>query len=246
MIKVHINCDMAESYGNLKVGNDKAILPLVDAVNIACGFHGGDPLTIEATIYAAIGLGIEVGAHPSYPDLSGFGRRHMEMSAQDLSACLRYQICAIKSITESLGGKLNHVKAHGALYNTGVKNKREAEIIVNTVYSIDSHLKIFAPYGSEMAKAASSKGMAVMFESFADRSYDSDGFLVSRSIDGSVISDPKNVWTQVSNILNGHLKSMDGNMIPIHSDTICVHGDHATVVESLILIRKTFGQKTNA
>jgi len=126
------------------------------------------------------------------------------------------------------------------------KNKREAEIIVNTVYSIDSHLKIFAPYGSEMAKAASSKGMAVMFESFADRSYDSDGFLVSRSIDGSVISDPKNVLTQVSNILNGHLKSMDGNMIPIHSDTICVHGDHATVVESLILIRKTFGQKTNA
>ena len=246
MIKVHINCDMAESYGNLKVGNDKAILPLVDAVNIACGFHGGDPLTIEATIYAAIGLGIEVGAHPSYPDLSGFGRRHMEMSAQELSACLRYQICAIKSITESLGGKLNHVKAHGALYNTAAKNKREAEIIVNTVYSIDPHLKIFAPYGSEMAKAASSKGMAVMFESFADRSYDSDGFLVSRSIDGSVISDPKNVLTQVSNILNGHLKSMDGNMIPMHSDTICVHGDHATVVESLILIRKTFGQKTNA
>ena len=245
MHKVHINCDMAESYGNLKAGNDEAILPLVDAVNIACGFHGGDPLTIETTINAALGLGIQVGAHPSYPDLSGFGRRYMEMSGEELAACIRYQICAVKAITESLGGQLHHVKAHGALYNTAAKSKREAEIIVNTVYSIDPNLKIFAPFGSEMAYAASNIGISMMFESFADRSYDSEGFLVHRNIDGAVIKNPKKVLSQVANILNGHLETIDGNMISINSETICVHGDHAAIVDSLLLIRKNFGQKTN-
>lgn len=243
MDKLHINCDMGESYGNLKAGNDDAILPFVDAVNIACGFHGGDPLTIVNTVKAAIGLGIQVGAHPSYPDLSGFGRRYMEMSDEELSACIRYQICAVKAITESLGGRLHHVKVHGALYNTAAKSKKEAEIISKTIYSIDSNLKIFAPYGSEMAGSASKTGLDVMFESFADRRYDSAGFLVNRNMVGAVIENPQDVLAQVSNILDGHVETIDGVKIPVYSDTICVHGDHSSVVDSLKLIRHTYSTK---
>jgi len=244
MHKVNINCDIAESYGNLKIGQDKKVLSYVDAVNIACGFHGGDPLTIVSTVKHAVKQNKYIGAHPSYPDLSGFGRRYMEMSDEELSACLRYQICAVKSITESFGGKLFHVKVHGALYNIAAKNKREAEIITTTIYSIDPNLKIFAPFGSEMADSATNIGLHVIYETFADRRYDSTGQLTNRNAQGSVITDPNLVLLQVSNILNGYVETTEGNQLPIISDTICVHGDHTAVIESLKLIRQNYESKS--
>ncbi|MBC7884820.1 MAG: LamB/YcsF family protein, partial [Saprospiraceae bacterium] len=181
MKSIHINCDMAESYGMLKTGDDLSILPFVDAVNIACGFHGGDPLTIETTLRHSIIKGKQIGAHPSFPDLMGFGRRDMLIDHKELAAILRYQICAVKALTENLGGHLHHVKAHGALYNKAVTDAQIAGIFVRVVAEIDPDLIIFAPYGSEMAKCAISKGIKVMNESFGDRKYGLSGHLVDRN-----------------------------------------------------------------
>lgn len=236
---LHLNCDLAESYGNLKAGDDNSILPFVDAVNIACGFHGGDPLTIESTIRAAIALGKQIGAHPSYPDLSGFGRRRMEMSSTELSSCLRYQICAVKGITESLGGHLSHVKVHGALYNTACKDRDTAAVIADTIASISADLMLMAPFESEMHLAASQAGLKTMFECFGDRLYDDDLNLVSREVPGAILQGSNDVLNQVQSLFQGYIITVSGQARKILCDTICVHGDHPDVVSSLRLIDST-------
>ena len=240
MNKLHINCDMAESYGNFKTGDDFAILPYVDAVNIACGFHGGDALTIEKTIREAIRLGKQIGAHPSYPDLEGFGRRYMEMSDDELSACLRYQICVIKSISESLGGKLHHVKAHGALYNRAAVSVREASIISKVVSEIDRSFILFAPLASELFLIAQKTGLRVMGESFADRRYDDKGQMVNRKFEHAVIQNPQEILNQVRHLVDGDVETTGGKLISLLSDTICLHGDHPQVISSLELIRSVY------
>lgn len=235
---LHINCDMAESYGNLVVGNDMAILPLVDSVNIACGFHGGDPLTIENVIKRALDLGKQVGAHPSFPDLQGFGRRFMELSDDELSACLRYQIGAVKEITESLGGQLKYVKPHGALYNVAAHDKRHARVIVCTVASISPNLKIMAPHGSAMDVEATAIGIEVIYESFGDRQYNGDGSLVSRSVAGALITDVDGVLSQIHELVKGRVQTITGNYIEMVSQTICIHGDNPIAYDALYALRK--------
>jgi len=236
---LHINCDMAESYGNLVVGNDMAILPLVDSVNVACGFHGGDPLTIENVIKEALELGKQVGAHPSFPDLQGFGRRYMQMSDEELSACLRYQICAIKAITESLGGELRYVKPHGALYNTAAHDQRHAKIVVQIIESIDADLKLMAPHGSAMDAEAAVYGIEVIFESFGDRKYNDDGSLVSRNLPGALLTDVDSILAQISHLTQGRVETIHGEFIPMISSTICIHGDNPIAWEALKALRKT-------
>ncbi len=237
---VHINCDMAESFGNFRTGDDLTILPFVDAVNIACGFHGGDPLTIRNVIAQALKLEKQIGAHPSYPDLVGFGRRFMEMSNEELSASIFYQICAIKSMTESLGGILHHIKPHGALYNTAVKDKNIAAIIVKTINEIDHKLNLVAPEYSEMSIAAKEVGITVIHEAFADRRYNHDGTLASRSSSRAVIDSPEQVFSQFQLLMESKAETIDGIIINVNSDTICLHGDHPKALKSLVLIRKHF------
>lgn len=231
---------MAESFGHFRTGDDYAILPFVDAVNIACGFHGGDPLTIKNVVIHALGLGKQIGAHPSYPDLVGFGRRFIEMTNEELSACLFYQICALKSITESLGGKLQHVKPHGALYNMAVKDPNTADVIINTIYKIDNKLKLIAPAVSQMSILAKKVGLDVLSEGFADRRYNKDGSLASRAIQGAVIESPELVLRQFQLLTKAKAETHDGMIIDIEADTICLHGDHPDVINSLQLIKKYF------
>jgi UPF0271 protein len=235
---MHINCDMAESYGNLVAGNDMAILPLVDSVNVACGFHGGDPLTIERVIIRALELGKQVGAHPSFPDLQGFGRRFMQLSDEELAANLRYQISAVKSMTESLGGALLYVKPHGALYNVAAHDKRHAAIIVRMIQSMDSGLKLMAPYGSAMAAEASEQGVGVIFESFGDRQYNEDGSLVSRNMPASLLTDVAGIVRQINQLREGRVKAVTGQYISIISESICIHGDNPVALEALQELRK--------
>jgi UPF0271 protein len=229
---------MAESYGNLVAGNDMELLPLTDSVNVACGFHGGDPLTIERVIYRALELGKQVGAHPSFPDLQGFGRRYMQLSDAELSSSLRYQIGAVKSMTESLGGQLLYVKPHGALYNTAVHDQRHAFIIVQTIQSMDAGLKLMAPYGSAMATAAADCGMEVIYESFGDRQYMDNGSLVSRDQPGALITNAESIVAQIRQLMQGRVQAVTGNYIPMVSETICVHGDNPVALEALLELRK--------
>ncbi|MBK9254004.1 MAG: LamB/YcsF family protein [Saprospiraceae bacterium] len=240
MKSLHINCDMGESFGNYNIGNDEVIMPYVDACNIACGFHAGDPVVIEKTIKLALKYDKEIGAHPSYPDLHGFGRRKMKIPKDELKSIIKYQICAIKAITESMGGILSHVKAHGALYNCASVNENEASAIVETVLEIDTGLILYAPYRSAMEKVALNKGLKTKRESFADRTYTPDGKLTARSENNSIINDPYIAWQQVQMLLNGRVKCIGNATIPMHTDTICFHSDHPETIEILEFVRSTY------
>jgi 5-oxoprolinase (ATP-hydrolysing) subunit A len=231
---------MAESYGSFLIGSDDQIMKSVDAVNIACGFHGGDPLTIQNTIKSAIKWGKQIGAHPSFPDLMGFGRRMMTLPSDELSALIRYQIGVVKAVTESLGGSLQHVKTHGALYNLAAIDVTTAKIIVDIITKIDPHLELIAPHSSVQAKVAIEAGCKVLFESFGDRRYHIDGRLVSRSLPNAVIDEPQEILIQINDILNGRVKTLEGDYIEIISDTICLHGDHPRVVDTIDLLDMTF------
>ena len=140
MQSIDINCDMGESYGHFKVGNDDALFPYISSCNIACGFHGGDPFHIAQTIKKAIAHGVRIGAHPAYPDLAGFGRRKMQIPTIELTAIIKYQVAALKGMTESMGGRLAYVKPHGALYNTAANNVAESTTIIEAVQAIDDSL----------------------------------------------------------------------------------------------------------
>jgi 5-oxoprolinase (ATP-hydrolysing) subunit A len=236
-MKIHINCDMAESFGNFSIGNDQAMMPLVDACSIACGFHGGDPIVIEKTIQLAIQHGVEIGAHPSYPDLQGFGRRAMLLDEKELLSMVKYQIAAVKGLTESAGIKLIHVKAHGALYNKAAVFEKEARCIVLAVKAIDPDLTIYAPFNSILEQVASDNGIKVFREAFADRRYNDDGTLTPRSVPGAIINNPEEALGQVLNLIENKVKTVSGAYIPMLSDTICVHGDHTNTLEILKLIR---------
>lgn len=226
MKKVDINCDMGESYGHFRIGNDDAIMPYISSCNIACGFHGGDPLTIKRTIELALQYEVAVGAHPSYYDILGFGRRKQDIPSEELLAVVEYQIASVKGITESLGGKLHHVKAHGALYNSAARDEKTAEIIVQAVKNIDSRLKLYGPAGNVWYEVATTNGIHYIPEVFADRRYNSDGSLVSRNEKNALIKDVEESCIQVENILfKKKTKSISGEEIALAGETICIHGD---------------------
>jgi len=178
---IHINCDMGESYGRYTLVDDGALIPYIDACNIACGFHAGDPKIIVQTIRLAIDAGIQIGAHPSFPDRAGFGRRVMEINNDELIPLLMYQIAAIKGLTESLGGDLVHVKPHGALYNTAVINDQVATAVARAVQNISKDLIVYTLPDSALSTAAKELGLQVWHESFIDRRYQNDLTLTPRS-----------------------------------------------------------------
>src|SRR6185295_11292671 len=187
---IDLNADVGESFGPWPMGQDEALIPLVTSVNIACGFHAGDPLVIERTIRLALASGAAIGAHPGYPDREGFGRRDLAMSPDELEASILYQVGALAGMVAAAGGTLRHVKAHGALYNRAVGDAAVAEPIARAVRRISPDLVVVGPPGSELLRAAETMGLRSRGEGFADRAYEPDGTLRSRRLPDAVHTDP--------------------------------------------------------
>lgn len=244
---LHINCDMGESYGNFKIGNDDAIFPYITACNIACGFHGGDPLHIESTIQKAIKYGVGIGAHPSYPDLAGFGRRKMELKYNELKAIVKYQIAALKGLCESNGGQLRYVKPHGALYNTCSNSEQETMAVLDAIQEIDSTLAFMGLANSVMEEIAAARHIPFIAEAFIDRRYTSTGKLQSRTQKNAVITEPKAALEQLINLVqHKQIKTIDGNWIDLEAQSFCIHGDNPSAVAILKMVQAYFGGQLTA
>jgi UPF0271 protein len=231
--KKDINCDMGESFGNYKIGNDLQIMDYVSSVNIACGFHAGDPSVIRSTVQNALKKELKVGAHPGFLDLQGFGRRNMNLSKQEIYDICLYQIAALYSISKALGGKLNHVKPHGALYNMACNSVEITEAIVNAILAIDKDLVFYALSGSLMASKAKEMGLKVYEEVFADRAYLANGMLSPRSNPDAVLKSKESISEQIHGLmLNSEIKSIERTILKCSFDTICIHGDEPTAFET--------------
>jgi len=233
MLQVDINCDLGESYGNFRVGNDAEIMPHITSANVACGFHAGDPLTIAQTIALAKRHGVAVGAHPGYPDLMGFGRREMQLTYEEAKNYVIYQVGALQGFAKVFGITLQHVKPHGAMYNTALKNKELARAITEAILELDQNLIVFASPKSVLAETASNAGLRVAYEFFADRAYNPDGSLVSRKNAGALIEEPEKVVKRALKALKeGVVEAINGELVKLGTiHTICVHGDTPTALK---------------
>lgn len=226
-MQIDINCDMGESFGQYKIGNDETLMPFITSANIACGFHGGDPVHIEKTIKNAIKYNVQIGAHPSYPDLAGFGRRYMDVKMDELKSILKYQIAAIKGLAKSNGGKLKYVKPHGALYNQAAKDEGTTLAIINAIKEMDADLILMGLAGSITEEVAKGNNIKFIAEAFADRQYEPSGQLMSRAKEGAVIHDGAKAVEQVlSIVLNKCVHTIGREKVPINAQSICIHGDN--------------------
>ena len=236
--RIDLNADVGEGLGPWPMGRDADLIPLVSSVNVACGAHAGDPLTMRRTVRPAIRLGAASGAHPGYPDLLGFGRRDLAMDPADLEASVLAQVAALRGIAAAEGGTLVHVKPHGALYNRAAADPAVAEPIVAAVAALDRDLRIVGPPGSALLAAAVSAGLPVLAEGFADRAYEPDGRLRSRSLPDAVRHDPAAVAAQAVGIArDGAVTAVDGTVLPLRVETICLHGDTPGAVELARAVR---------
>ncbi|MCL4113452.1 UNVERIFIED_CONTAM: hypothetical protein GTU68_008703 [Idotea baltica] len=225
MQTIDLNCDMGETLSGQLKNIDHEIMPFISSCNIACGFHSGSPTVIEQTVRNAIKHGLKIGAHPSYNDRENFGRLSLEIKLVELIPQLRYQICAVKGIVESLGGKLNHVKPHGALYNDMVNNEKLAQAFVSLVLEIDPELHIYGLAGSPLYSICEEKEVVFVNEGFADRKYDGKTQLRSRQSDGALLENDSDVLFQVESLLNGKLELYSKEIVKLHVDSICLHSD---------------------
>ncbi len=224
-MRIDLNADVGESYGAWPLGEDEALIPWVTSVNVAAGVHAGDPLTIERTVSLAMAHGVAIGAHPGYPDLAGFGRRAMALTAAEIEVSVLYQVGAVAGFARGAGTQLRHVKAHGALYNRAARDRAAADAIARAVRRFDPALVLVGLAGSALVAAGREAGLEVAEEAFADRAYEPDGSLRSREHDDAVLEDPAAAATQAVAIVRGKLRARDGSPLALPADTICVHGD---------------------
>jgi UPF0271 protein len=230
-IKVNLNADMAEGFGAYDIGDDAGILKVIGSANIACGFHAGDPLTMQRVVSAAKREGVTVGAHPGFNDLWGFGRRRIDMRPDDLEYMVAYQIGALQAMAAYSNVKVTHLKPHGALNNMAAENRDYALAIGRAIKSVDRDIIYLALAGSEMEKAGRELGLRVALEGFCDRQYEDDGNLTSRKIPGSVIKDPAEAARRVVRmVVDNTITSRNGKTIPCKLHSLCVHGDEPTAV----------------
>lgn len=222
---IDLNSDMGESFGAYTIGADEEILRWVTSANVACGWHGGDPHVMRRTVERAKTLGVAVGAHPSYPDLLGFGRRVLQITRQEARDYVLYQIGALRAFVEAAGLRLQHVKPHGAIYNVAAKDRELSLGIAEAVREAGGDLILMGLPDSEMLKAAEELGVRAAREAFGDRAYNEDGSLVSRKIAGSLLTDPDRVAERVIGLAQGHVVAITGKEIRLRADTICLHGD---------------------
>jgi len=238
MIYVDLNADLGESFGAYKIGADEEIIPLVSSVNIACGWHAGDPLVMGRSVKLAKEYGVSVGAHPGYPDLMGFGRRNMKVSPAEVKAYIQYQVGALYAFCKAAGVKLHHVKPHGAMYNMAGADYKLARAVAEAVAEIDDSLPLLALSGSEMVRAANEIGLPCASEVFADRNYEEDGSLRARSFPDSMITDEDECIRRILRMVNeGKITAVTGKDIDIRADSICVHGDNPKALAFVKRIR---------
>lgn len=245
MKTVDLNADLGESYGRYSISNDAKIIPLISSANVACGFHAGDPMVLMDTLQNIKESGTTgLGAHPSYPDRQGFGRRYMDMSHEEIRAFLLYQLAAIDGMAKTVGLSLNHVKPHGALYNQTFEDYELARTIAKTVKEFNPALKLMGLANNNLVKAGEEIGLQVIHEVFADRSYESDGTLVKRQKEGAMITDiALAVDRVVQMVTEGKVMSIDGQDIAIQADSICVHGDSDKALDFVREIRQGLNNK---
>jgi len=224
-MQIDLNSDMGESFGAYTIGADEEILRWVTTANVACGWHGGDPHVMRQTVARAKALGVAVGAHPSYPDLLGFGRRPMQITRQEARDYMLYQIGALRAFVEAAGLRLQHVKPHGAIYNVAAKDRELSLGIAEAVKEAGGDFILMGLPDSEILKAGQEVGVRIAREAFGDRAYNEDGSLVSRKIAGSLITDPDRVADRVIGLANGRVVAITGKEIRFQADTICLHGD---------------------
>jgi UPF0271 protein len=239
MQSIDLNCDMGEAFGNYPMPNDDILLNHITSANIACGFHAGDPEVMQHTVAMAIKKGVAIGAHPGLPDLQGFGRREMKITANEAYQITVYQIGALYGFVKAAGGKLHHVKAHGALYNMAAKDPTLAKAIVQAVHDFDSTLILYGLAGSEMIEAAKKIGIITASEVFADRTYQDDGSLTPRSQSNALITDEQQSIAQVLQMVkHQQVQSASGKNIPLKAETLCLHGDGSHAVEFAKMINE--------
>jgi UPF0271 protein len=230
--RINLNADLGESYGAWRMGDDASLLRLVQSANLACGFHAGDPVTMARTARMALVAGVSLGAHPSYPDLQGFGRRAMRCSEEEVEALVLYQIGALDAFAKAAGGRVSHVKPHGALSNDSCRDGALAAAVARAVRAFDERLILLAPAHSRLAEAGAAAGLRVALEIFADRTYDDDGALTPRGKAGAVLHDPKACRAHVAAMLDaGGLVTTGGKILPTPIHSVCVHGDGPGAIE---------------
>lgn len=226
MYQVDLNCDLGESFGRYQLGEQQEILKYITSANIACGFHAGDPGVMRETVKLAIENGVKIGAHPGLPDLPGFGRREMKISPQEGYDMVVYQIGALQGFLSTYDEIMQHVKPHGALYNMAAQDAKLAEAIAQAVYDISPSLVLFGLAGSELTKAGEKIGLRTAHEVFADRTYQADGSLTSRTEADALITDHVDAVTQVIQMVKeGKVTSRQQTEVALQADTICIHGD---------------------
>ena len=236
--RLNLNADLGESFGAWQMGSDAELLRIIGAANIACGFHAGDPLVMRQTVRQALAAGVSLGAHPSFPDLQGFGRRVMQLPAAELEALLIYQIGALAGIAQAEGGRLTHVKPHGALNNLACEDAALANSVVAAIRSLDPSLILLAPALSELALAGAAAGLRVAAEIFADRAYTELGRLVPRNQPGAVLHGADECVAHVLRMLEaGGIVSRGGQVIRTDFHSICVHGDDPYAVAAAAAVR---------
>ena len=223
---------MGESFGAWPLGDDAALLPFVTSANIACGFHAGDPAVMKRTVRLALRHGVAIGAHPGLPDLVGFGRRELAVSAEEAFDMVVYQLGALRAVAQAEGGQLHHLKPHGALYNMAARRAPLAEAIAEAVYRVQPELTLYGLAGSELVRAGEKLGLRVAHEVFADRSYQPDGSLTPRQEPGALLTDADAAVAQVLRMVReGQVRSQQGPDVAIRADTVCLHGDGPHALE---------------
>ena len=234
--RIDFNCDMGESFGSYKLGQDEEVIKYITSANVACGFHAGDPQWMRHTVKLAEEHGVGIGAHPSFPDLQGFGRRNMVVTSAEAKDDVTYQIGALKAFTRD--HKLQHVKPHGAMYNMAVDGGDLAKAINEAVLEIDPEMILIVLAGSSWAGVAREMGLRVATEAFADRALNPDGTLVSRSKPGSVIHDLDEVVERsLKMVTEGRATAVNGEEVEVQADTLCLHGDTPGAVEMARAVR---------
>src|SRR3982750_4382673 len=242
MKRIDLNCDMGESYGAWKMGADGEVMPHISSANIACGFHGGDPGTIRTTVRLAVDHGVAIGAHPSLPDLSGFGRRVMRISPQEMYDLVVYQAGAVEAFARAAGARLHHIKCHGALYNMAANDEGLSDAMVRAAKDLGAMLYVLSR--SKNFEIARKAGVAVCGEVFADRGYTDEGTLAPRDKPGGMIEDAASAVKQaLAMVEEGYVTSLSGKRVAVTADTLCIHGDQAGAPAFAKALRQAFKER---
>jgi len=225
-MRIDLNSDLGEAFGRYSLGSDRDLMPHITSANVACGYHAGDPVVMARTVRHARHCGVNVGAHPGFPDLQGFGRRRMSLSVEEIEAFVVYQVAALSGFARAEGTRLAHVKPHGALYTMAAEEEEIAEAISRAIKWLDEDLILVGLAGSRLLQAGRDAGLRVAREAFVDRAYTADGALRSRSLPGGILKSAQEVTTQALQIVrDGVVVTYEGERLRIEADTLCIHGD---------------------